>query len=1396
MAKTSLTTTVYADQLMNFFTNFKQTIYNINYLNKLITHHADDIYSNRTVKNGYTDIITSFVNKKYIETVNNTNSNENRTDFFISSLTRNIGDWDKNCDYYSSRFPERENIPYSDSYWKTIYPSSENYYFINDNANIYNIEKKANLSKINYLNKCLDLNSDLTFMYQVDTREDPDGIVLVIRCLRRDKLYPHDDTRWISISSSIKLIPIFENAIDYKNFTNYKNINLESIILIINNLLINLETTKWSTSNNLIENIWEFSNISNIDNTRCLYSKTYTEWENQLISNLYIPNSNANSNIQMNMGLLLNDLYFYFPSLEIGELAITSYNVNGIQILSICKIDTYNNTTCVKIIDIDIAKLYEKNTIVGDTTIIGNVAFEKYDGYLLRTDTVNNSIVINGKLGINQNISNIEGFLDIAALSIDKFQTYFNKLTDITNISYNVTNDIKADVTNNGTFIISNSYLNNVVIFTVPVLNKIDVTDISFNYVPPYNILKDRKFSTESFLKIQKIVNEINRMKTEITNYYDKKEENLVMSFVELLNDTKYYYTCSLKAIIVNNIQENANDKIYFVMSFTLSQDVMIDTGYYQTYESTINSYSGLNKLINFAVLAFEMPGISDELLKGNSMGSITKYIQDSEFSDRWGTNILLFTEQLKYTDHIHKNDLGIILFSEEFPEHNLRKFSDINFTSTDTKISDNTIFMINDYKSRYSLHKNKQNFGIKYIYNHVTTVSFVNVIDFVDIKDSSIKTQYFIGGDIDLKQSLGLAVRSNGDNVFDGNVTVHDVINNTVVFDINTGENKVISMYNTGIGTEFPNTKLDVSDSGLTDIIFTIQDMAKKYFSMNINLNYIQSIELGDETYITASQIKNCITNFINVENFNSSVVQTKDDYFFFHLCPTSDNPDDFQNIYNWLYENWDNTKLTQINNENDKNSINNDINYFQNVFKHNYLFDGANGIVVVDWVFGKKICTVKIVEIKGIKYIFGNGINLGNYNIKYNNNKNISNFYEYIQNSHLYLQNIIYNLNKITSDTINNFKVADDYFNIYKSLSPPSLLTLKQIVVNFNDIDNATIGDFVFDTLEATNNVVFKNITDMNMKNKYNSLFRNIRTYYSNSEFTLIFQNDYGIINYEDTNVDFVCLFYCSNYDTTTQAVTLIFIEKQINEIIEPSVIVKGDLRITGDSYFHDQTTNTDFVSIDTHERFMGVGTNQRWVNYNNNNASKQNCIVSNNNFPVFIGERIAEVIPTRDINKKIIIDDTISQNLGLFANKTSLTARRKSDFYTIDELYDLSTLYTTTIIAGPNTESTQKYRYGADINFEILDKNQISRELGNVHMVIDSIDNNNIKAGFGISVVDTADTGDAVERELMYINNEGVLHIDKIALGPDGDILSIQKINNIKMLYINDVLITQIN
>jgi hypothetical protein len=266
-----------------------------------------------------------------------------------------------------------------------------------------------------------------------------------------------------------------------------------------------------------------------------------------------------------------------------------------------------------------------------------------------------------------------------------------------------------------------------------------------------------------------------------------------------------------------------------------------------------------------------------------------------------------------------------------------------------------------------------------------------------------------------------------------------------------------------------------------------------------------------------------------------------------------------------------------------------------------------------------------------------------------------------------------------------------------------------------------------------------------------------------------------------------------------------TLIIIEKQINDIIVPSVSLKGDIRIKGDTYFFNEDTQTDFVSIDTSENFVGIGTNDRTANYSSNFAttstggdiSRQNCVVSNYTYPVFIGERIAEVQPLRDISGVVIQDETITNNSVLFTNCTSLTARRKSNYYTIDELKELSTLYTPDAIAGPNIGSQLTYRYGADINFEIMDKSMVTRELGNIHMVIDDISNNNIKAGFGVSVIDVNnETNEPLEREVMYVNNDGVLHVDKIALGPDKDILSIRNESGVRILYINDTPIAQIS
>ena len=60
------------------------------------------------------------------------------------------------------------------------------------------------------------------------------------------------------------------------------------------------------------------------------------------------------------------------------------------------------------------------------------------------------------------------------------------------------------------------------------------------------------------------------------------------------------------------------------------------------------------------------------------------------------------------------------------------------------------------------------------------------------------------------------------------------------------------------------------------------------------------------------------------------------------------------------------------------------------------------------------------------------------------------------------------------------------------------------------------------------------------------------------------------------------------------------------------------------------------------------------------------------------------------------------------------------------------------------------------------------------------------NKIKAGFGISVVDSTSTGKVIEREILYINNDGDLNVNQINLGTDtnsdNNILLSAKDNNL--------------
>ena len=1226
MKKSSFEGKTQIDKFVSLLNDFKKCLYDVNYLNKLISQNANDI-----INSDYNTVIKPFIDKKYINNnLNNTNTNNDRHDFYISKI--DLNNWENGCDYYSSRFPQNKNIPYFDSYWKMLIPNSNNYFLVNGGeTNLYKIAQNSALSKINYLNKCLKLNPNLTYMYQFDTREDPDGVVLVIRCLRRDI---KNNNNWISIAVSVKLIPHFNNASNLNSLS--KTEFLFNFNKIINDLLFKLESSQW-TDNSLVKNIWEYSNISNIANTKCLYSEKYPNWNGKLISDCFIPNSNIN--VQSNMSALFNDLYFYYTSLTVGELAFSTRNINGENILSICKIDIYNGVQCVKEVKLDLDKFFLKNNIIGDTILDGNLNIKDGNGdSVLQTDNVTKNISIHGKVGINQDLHEIKGLLDIDNLSNENILTIIDKIADLNNTSYNVVDQVKDTILTNGTFNISADYTNDIVVFKVPIKIKIEESDISF-LRKPSNIFKTNKFSKESFLKIQLIINEINRMSVEIENYNTQEGRKLIMSFVELLNDTEYYYICSLKAIFKGS-------DIYFVMSFTLVQNIMVDNSYKKIFTNLINAFSSLNRLLNYSILVVELPEIYNKLIEGDSVNSFTKYVQEGEFSDRFGlkNGEYVLCDEHFTGDILDESNMGRHLFKEQHPESNLKYVKDIFIPNTDITINTIKFKALTYYKDKYGFYKKSQNFIVHYLYDNGEKISFNNKII---IQDS----EYIIGTGINLIDYIDQNILSTGDNKITGNLYIQDE-NNKNIFSVDTEYNKITNMYKTGFGTEYPKTILDINDSGLTDIINIIKDMANREHALNLNIGFIKNLDT-----INAANIDNCInTQFIDPNGIIGSIYQqTKDDYFYCYNSPVNDNPNDYENIYVWLYRNWDDTNFININDKNNKQIIENSIDVISSGFKQEYNFDKARTGYIGDWTFGKKIRTRRVFKNNNKLYIFGNGLNIGNYNLKINNNGNISLFFDYINHMNLYLQNFIIRLNNfnitdiiikginintpsipnisIPNISIPNYNYVNDYFSIISNVVSPKQFKLKKIVTDFTDFTKTKVYDINFDTLAVSGNDLNKTIykiQDVNERNRYLLMLINIKSIYSknNTKSQLFNKGDYGVIDTEDNFVDFISLFYCSSVSTTS--VTLISIELQINTVIQPSVDIRGDLRVKGDTYFYNSNTNTDFVSIDTNDSFVGIGTNERYVNYSNNyitttnhDLSKHKFIVSGNKYPVSVIE-----------------------------------------------------------------------------------------------------------------------------------------------------------------------------
>ena len=1286
------------DQVILSINAFKTSIYNVNYLTNLINK-----YSNEIIKaNDYNSVLKPIIEKEFY----------NNSDYFWLYQVSN-----KHNDLDTKLYLNWKN----GNSWTNKYVKQ----LVNDPS--YNLLINQNNLCTDILNNYISNNSNTTNFYYNDISIWADGLGLYFNYFTKDLL---DNNKWIRITSFIYLFPYLPNTNNINDFSpQYLN--------LINYISSNINN--WTST--IDNNVWQFDDPVNFAVLKCISSEQNPEWNGQLITSCNIPGSDEDiSNIIYS---IIVDLFYNYPKLFIGQYAISTYQINNINYISIILVDIDPSNSSKLVIrqkQINLNIIFNNQfDIHNDLNINGSLNLTTYDNQsIIKTDSVNKITCFNNKIGINEQPYQVSGLLDINNISNNSFLTLLSTFTPMQNYTYNYVNilfNTSYNILNNKVDL--SKIINNdlIIVFKSPIQNIILKSDITFLYTSVNGPFSSNKFNDDSFSKISQIVNEINKMIPEIK--YVDINGSTIFSFVELLNDTNYYYMNSIRAFINYNTNE-----IYFVMSPLNVNSIMINPSFTSLFTRLINALSGLNRMINYSILVIKRPEILQQILKGDSLNSFTAYISNSEyFSNRFGMN----NTYISFSTAFPNNDDNGYTFHELFPQWNLQNYNNLYILNTDTLVGNIFNGIISQFENLYGNNSINQNFIINYIWVKLEKVTVVNYIDINN-------TKYCIISGINLSDYISKSILSNGDVISAGQFSVEDN-NNKSIFKVDTVKKTISNMYRVSIGKLEPLASLDVNDSGINDVLNLIDTMAYQYNNLNNNISKI-----------TASNIETVVPTFID-QTTNLPIIQTIGNYYFIIISNTN-YPAESLTKYSWLYPNWVNSKLNEVVDPSNQTSLNNIIISTTSRILSNLLFDNSDNINIFEFLFGTKIfITRNILLDDNVLYTIGTGVNLQNFNLRYNTNKNVSLFVDAINTFNTYFQYIIATINNIDITTLPNYTSVNNNLNLMSNIYPFSSATFKKIVVNSTNLYQTTITTmfYEFDThtlITGTDTIKLINEPDSNIRFKYINFVIRLNEFYNNLK-----KSDNGIVQFEDENVDYFGLFYA--IDSTT----FLCLDYQINNIIYPAVDVRGDLRIKGDFVIKDinnETSNDNYLSIDPTLKFVGINTDQRYINYpytfdvnstTNVYSSQHHVYISKDTNPLLCCERIAEN-PTDIVNPNI---SSPLNNYKFFRSFSAETIRRKSNLYTVQEMYDYAQAN-----ASINKNGA---KYGVEISVEITDKNDYTSFIGNFGMVIDSLDSNGvIRPGFIARAydVDPKTLIYKTPRPILYVDYASTLHVDNIVVG----------------------------
>jgi hypothetical protein len=1184
----------------------------------------------------------------------------------------------------------------------------------------------------------------------------------------------------------------------YNSIINDDNNDYNTFTSAINNLLNNWDPIAALDDN--ITTIIEYKSALSFNTTKCLYSDNYPEWTGDYLPNLH--KGNVDDDVVSEYKNTINQLWYNYPKLQENDIVILYGFFGEAYYANVIKIIKYNGTLAFKQQKLDLRPFFPAIEIKNDIIINGSLKVKNSEGVdIVQTDNIKNVIAFQDKIGVNQEIYNVKGLVDIDNLSNKSIDIILNEFSQPLLNSYAITEQLKGSISFNGIINdnLANSLYNqyNFAIFHTYILQSIEDGDIKFDHVEgdTSEIFKDfstRNISNSSFAKIKKIVSELYTM-----IHLEKLtvSEDFIFSFIEILSDRTGTFLCSMRAITRYN-QDDASYKIFFITTYLPIEKYYNNKSYVKELNLLADNFSQAHRFINYSKLILEMPIVKQNLIDGKTndgtVNTYTGFIDNSKYFRNRFNNSSLYLFIRNFPD-----DIELSVLHEKYPYWQNKPGIKNYLPNTDIPIGEVSKLYHDNYINKFGLFKKGYLFPTTYYFT--TGIKFT-FLDTIELNGKN----YMLGSGVNLADIVSESIIAKGDNKITGNLAIADEKTGNNIFNIDTVDKQSYLLYNVGIGTHNPTTKLDVKDCGLADVIEIINKVAKKFNEINFNVDRLKQ-------YIATNGTTN-IKNFIETQfydplidvriNPNNKITQTKENYYFLTEGIYDINSnfiiDNIIDHYHFIYDNWNGKTLKQIveNEIQNKESAKLMMDEVKFVNNNNIFFNGSYRITYYKWINGVKISIGYVFTIGTKLYVIKTGVDIQN-NLTIETNKNIVKFLETLATHGNRIQNLVKvktNPSLVINENVS--KINRDK----RILNNPNGRLFKYII-DMKSKDNTSIQELDINTYEPLTPVkTFDSLNtseeDFQLRNKMSTLGIKLTDFYSaywgaGSSYYLkpFFRGgQYGILHCEDDYYDYCATVWLENIDTTSKPgsnlLTFYSFELKLVDVLNPSLKVHGDTKLEGDLYIYDQKSDENYIFVDANNHFLGINTTQVYGNYSNVYdttsgipLAKHSVYIHSDTYPNTAIERNAE--------KPILLETPEFKADELtpyyyFKNFSTSTARRQSDYFTFQEMVEYGKQCRNSENTGiPNAFGFNKpnvYCYGPDRNYEVKDKTGLVKEIGCLAMGIEKLDSvtdvsnvlnaTDARAAFSVNVVDRVPgTMNALERNIMYCSNDSNLYVNNV-------------------------------